>query len=362
MDIRAQLIGYPRMGPNRELKWALERAWSGRLEPDAFAARVAELRQAHLDEQRDAIGSAVDDYFLYDEVLETALMLGIAPASEAGRIGADAFGVLTALARGTPDREAWEMTKWFDTNYHYVVPEISGPIGELNPLPWREPMGDPNVTWAVLGPYSLVKLSKIADGLDPAELARQAGRALWTWARDNAENLTLQVDEPCLGMVMDDADRSLLEAAYAESVDLGLATPPLVTVQFGRASAETVEALGRKGFVVQVPVESVAQMRGTAAWDTQPEHLVAVMDGRSVWPDDFGRTQAALTDTDDGKVVRIVPSTSLMFLPVTTEGEELPAGFQFAREKARALADWPAAIAKGTAPEAPQPPPADWPA
>ncbi|MGI8929501.1 MAG: 5-methyltetrahydropteroyltriglutamate--homocysteine S-methyltransferase, partial [Candidatus Limnocylindrales bacterium] len=102
MDIRAQLIGYPRIGPNRELKRALERAWSGRMETDAFLARTAELREAHLAEQREAIGSAVDDYFLYDEVLETALMLGIAPAPDVNRIGEDPFGVLTALARGTP--------------------------------------------------------------------------------------------------------------------------------------------------------------------------------------------------------------------------------------------------------------------
>ena len=79
MNITAQLIGYPRIGPNRELKWALEKAWAGRMEADAFAARIAELRHAHLDEQREAIGSTVDDYFLYDEVLETAMMLGIAP-------------------------------------------------------------------------------------------------------------------------------------------------------------------------------------------------------------------------------------------------------------------------------------------
>ena len=83
MDVTADLIGYPRIGPNRELKWALEKAWSGRMEPDAFAARIAELRQAHIDDQRSAIGSAVDDYFLYDEVLETALMLGIAPDEHA---------------------------------------------------------------------------------------------------------------------------------------------------------------------------------------------------------------------------------------------------------------------------------------
>ena len=92
MDVSAQLIGYPRIGPNRELKWALEKrlvaaAWT----PMRFGRAIDELRRAHLDEQRDAIGSAVDDYFLYDEVLETALMLGIVPGGRCD--GTDAFGV-----------------------------------------------------------------------------------------------------------------------------------------------------------------------------------------------------------------------------------------------------------------------------
>ena len=364
MDIRAQLIGYPRIGRNRESKWALERAWSGRMEPEAFATRIAELRDAHLAEQREAIGSAVDDYFLYDEVLETAMMLGIAPAADASRIKDGAFGVLTALARGTPEREAWEMTKWFDTNYHYVVPEIEGPIQPLRPLPWREPVGDADVTWAVLGPYSLIKLSKLADGLDAGNLARSAGGALWTWIREQAavdRKFSIQLNEPWLGMVMTEDDIALRDAAYGGSENLGMAQTPIVTVQFGRAAAETVETLGRHGFAVQVPVASVQELRETPAWDAQPEHVIAVMDGRSVWPDDFETARAALDGTDDGRTVRIVPSTSLMFLPVTVEGEDLPAGFQFAREKARALARWPEALASGTAPEVPQPAPVEWP-
>jgi 5-methyltetrahydropteroyltriglutamate--homocysteine methyltransferase len=360
MDIRAQLIGYPRIGPNRELKWALERAWSGRMDHATFAERIAELRQQHLDEQRDAIGSAVDDYFLYDQVLETALMLGIAPEGEAERIGSDAFDVLTAAARGTPEREAWEMTKWFDTNYHYVVPEIAGPVGELRPLPWREPVQDAAATWAVLGPYSLVKLSRLADGLDPVTVARSVGDALWAWARANP-GVALQLDEPCLGMVMSDADVAIREAAYAGAADLSPQTTPIATVQFGRASADTVEALGRLGFAVQVALADVPAMRQTAAWEAQPEHVVAVMDGRSVWPDSFEAGRDGLAGADDGKPIRLVPSTSLMFLPVTVEGEHLPAGFQFAREKARALASWPEALASGRVPEIVQPPMASWP-
>ena len=354
MDVRAQLIGYPKIGPRRELKWALEKMWSGRMEADAFDARIAELRQAHLDEQRDAIGSAVDDYFLYDEVLETALMLGVVPWQ-----ADDAFGVLTALSRGTPEREAWEMTKWFDTNYHYVVPEISAPVDTLRPLPWREPI-DRAASWAILGPYSLVKLSKL-DGVDAQELAASAGAAIWAWV-GLQPGLHLLLDEPCLGMVMTDDDRAIRDAAYDGADQLDLAEPPLVAVQFGRASEETLEALGRIGLAVQVPVEQVAALRGTAAWDAQPEHVIAVMDGRSVWPDSFEVAAGALDGLDDGKVVRLVPSTSLGLLPYTVDGEDLPAGFQFAREKARALGSWPSALASGQAPSVPTPPAVEWPA
>ncbi len=357
----AQLIGYPRIGPNRELKWALERAWSGRMDREAFTARTAELRRNHLAEQRDEIGSAVDDFFLYDEVLETALMLGICRVEEARDLEGDPFAALTGLARGTPEREAWEMTKWFDTNYHYVVPEIDGPLGTLRPLPWREPTGDPDVTWAVLGPYSLAKLSKLADGVDAASVARAAGQAILSYVADRTASdpsFRVQLNEPCLGMQMSQSDVDLRDAAYETA---GEVRGAIVTVQFGRASAETIESLGRRGLSVQVPVAEIAALRGTAAWEAQPEHVVAVMEGRTPWPDDFATAHAALANEDDGKVVRLVPSTSLMFLPYTVEGEDLPAGFQFAREKARALAAWPAALESGEAPSVPQPPPADWP-
>jgi len=360
--IQAQLIGFPRIGPNRELKWALERAWSGRMDRAAFETRIGELRQSHLDEQRAAIGSAVDDFFLYDEVLETALMLGICRTAEAASLGSDPFAALTGLARGTPEREAWEMTKWFDTNYHYVVPELDGDVGPLTPLPWRTPIsGAGDVTWAILGPYSLVKLSKLADGIDPVETARAAGSAIWAWAAEQSASdpgFRLQLDEPSLGMVLGEADIAIRDAAYEGA---RLSSPAIVTVQFGHASAETLETLGKRGLAVQVPVGRVSELRGTPAWEAQPEHVVAVMEGRTPWPDDFEVARAALDGADDGKAVRLVPSTSLMFLPYTVEGEDLPDGFQFAREKARALAAWPAALESGTAPTVAQPPPATWP-
>ena len=355
MHVVAQLIGYPRIGPNRELKWALEKAWSGRSTPADFAARVAELRAAHIAEQRELIGSAVDDFFLYDEVLETALMLGVRPAG----LDLTAFDLLTALARGTPEREAWEMTKWFDTNYHYVVHELDRLPGALTPLPWREPITD--TIWPILGPYSFVRLGK-HPGLDATDLARAAGAAIGAWARSQPRGFRLQLDEPCLGLRLDPVDEALRDAAYDALGEPSTDTAPLVTVQFGAASDSTLEALGTRGYAVQVALERVPALRGTPAWEAQPEHVVAVMDGRSVWPDSFEAVRPALGGADDGRTVRIVPSKSLMFLPYTTRGEDLPAYFQFAREKARALASWAAALGGGPEPATAQPPSVTWPA
>ena len=361
MGIVTQLIGYPRIGPQRELKWALERMWSGRMERAAFEERLAELRDGHLAEQRELIGSAIDDFFLYDEALESALMLGRVPDDLAGELFTDPFGVLSALARGTARREAWEMTKWFDTNYHFVVPEIERLPTEFRPLPWREPIS--GSIWPILGPFSLVKLARLAPGIDPGEVAGAAGAALWAWVRSQGAHdpeFRLQVDEPCLGLTLDEQDRSLRDAAYAGARHR-LANPPIVTVQFGEADLDTLEQLGNAGFAVQVPLASLDRIQGSPGWDAQPELVVSVMDGRSVWPDRYGPVRALLVPlVDDSRTIRLVPSTSLMFLPYTIAGENLPGGFQFAREKARTLASWGSTIpAEG--PESPQPPTAEWP-
>jgi 5-methyltetrahydropteroyltriglutamate--homocysteine methyltransferase len=338
MSLRPRLIGYPRIGPQRGLKWALEGRWAGSIGPADFETRVAAFREQHLTEQRLLVGMAVDDFFLYDQALETAMMLGAVPAWAASD---DPFESLTGLARGSRDHEAWEMTKWFDTNYHYVVPEITSPPKALETLPWREPVSD--TTWAILGPYSLVKLSKMA--VDPAEVAAAAAHAVWDWAAGRA--VRLQLDEPCLGLVLSDDDRRLLEAAY-RSVPAELS--PFVSVQFGRADLLTVALLSERGAVVQVPHTHLDELAGAEAWSTAPERLISVMDGRSIWVDDPRPATKALA-TLTNATVHVCPTTSLMFLPYTIEGEELPEGFQFAREKAAALREWVTALNEGRLPD-----------
>ena len=348
-DYSVHLIGYPRIGPNRELKWALEHHWAGKIERPKFETRIGELRTAHLDEQRSIAGTATDDFFLYDETLETAMMLGLVPGWAAAD---DPFDALTALARGRTDHEAWEMTKWFDTNYHYVVPEITDLPQRFEPLPWRQPVDD--ATWAVLGPYSLTKLSKLA--VDSEEFAAASGAALWDWVRRQAgtqPGFRLQVNEPVLGLALDGGDDDILAAAYGSTLDLGLDATPLLSVQFGTAAPETIARLGELGFAVQLPLDAVAELAGSDTLAVQRELLISVADGRSVWPDDFTGVAEALAGIDDGRPIHLTTTASLMFLPYTVDGEDIPAGFQFAREKAADLERLAAALSSGTTVEAP---------
>ena len=137
---------------------------------------------------------------------------------------------------------------------------------------------------------------------------------------------------------------ALRDAAYADAA-LGLTETPIVTVQFGEADPDTIEMLG---LWVRGPGAA-----GLAAAAGRDHRLVALPGAGRVgdgWSERVGRPLRAVQQAlaalgDEARTVRIVPSTSLMFLPYTVEGEDLPAGFQFAREKARTLAAWGATLA-----------------
>ena len=126
----ASNLGFPRIGPDRELKRALEAYWAGRSTADDLAAAAHDIRCANWQLQADAGIEHVpsNDFSLYDHVLDTAVMLGAIPGRFAHRAGLSNLDRYFAMARGLADGgssiPAMEMTKWFDTNYHYIVPEL----------------------------------------------------------------------------------------------------------------------------------------------------------------------------------------------------------------------------------------------
>src|SRR5262245_28276824 len=129
MSHAAYALGYPRIGERRELKRALERFWQGTIDHGQLIDEARVLRERHWQQQKDAglDRLPVGDFALYDLVLDTALRFGIVPA-RARRDAAHPLDVYFRMARGRsrgePATEACDMTKWFGTNYHYVVPEL----------------------------------------------------------------------------------------------------------------------------------------------------------------------------------------------------------------------------------------------
>ncbi|HUH77329.1 MAG TPA: 5-methyltetrahydropteroyltriglutamate--homocysteine S-methyltransferase, partial [Devosia sp.] len=170
-------LGFPRIGVRRELKTALELYWKGDTAAPALLAKAAELRARHWQDQRaagiDIIPS--NDFTLYDHMLDTTAMLGAIPPRFAGID--DALEQYFAMARGTETAPAMEMTKWFDTNYHYIVPELhraqSFTLASTKALDaYREAKALGIQTRPVLvGPVTWLSLGKAKDeGLAPLEL------------------------------------------------------------------------------------------------------------------------------------------------------------------------------------------------
>src|SRR3979490_1961037 len=138
---RTAVLGLPRIGPDRELKFALESHWAGAPGPAELLETARGLRAANWQRAHaagiDVIPSG--DFSLYDHVLDTAWALGAIPA-RGGGLDRDDLGAYFALARGTADQRPLEMTKWFDTNYHYLVPELDrGQRFDLRADHWTEP-------------------------------------------------------------------------------------------------------------------------------------------------------------------------------------------------------------------------------
>ena len=136
-SIAAGNLGYPRIGLHRELKFALERFWSGECSSQELEAAARDLRAARWRIQAEAgiVHIPSNDFSLYDHVLDTAAMLGAMPERYGWRGGSVDLATYFAMARGTSAQPAMEMTKWFDTNYHYIVPEFDAG----NRVPSRQP-------------------------------------------------------------------------------------------------------------------------------------------------------------------------------------------------------------------------------
>lgn len=364
----AHVLGFPRIGAKRELKFALERYWRDGQGADAERALAdtgRALRAAHWRTQLDAVLDwvTVGDFAWYDHVLTTLAHVGGLPE----RFGFDArtlsLADYFAAARGNAAQPAMEMTKWFDTNYHYLVPEFTPSTTFGAGVEWlfdevreAQALGHP-VKVALVGPLTLLWLGKARDGLADrlsllprllpayqALLARlKAGGVEW-----------VQIDEPIFALDVPDAWRDAAQPAYAA---LAPDAPRLLLATYFEsvdAHAALLKALPVAGLHVDL-------VRGEAQLDTilagYPADKVlscGIVDGRNVWRNDLDRSYARLeaARAQLGERLWIATSCSLLHAPVDLAAEpkldaELKQWLAFAVQKAREVAVLRDAFAKG---------------
>ncbi len=356
-------LGYPRIGRQRDLKRALEGYWSSSLDSEALLAEASRLRRERWEIQRRAGLEHIpsNDFSLYDHVLDMALTVGAVPKRFSGLGLARPLDLMFAMARGAVgEREVvpLDMTKWFDTNYHYLVPELEADQGfELGPTkPVDEFVEAKRLGMltrpVLLGPVTFLRLSRVnglasvplelLDGLLPvyAELLRQLEAAGAEW---------VQIDEPCLAQEVSVEVLEALERSYQELRTAAPSLKLLLASYFGRLG-------GNLAAVLELPVDAVHLdlIRGredlSRALELVPEAMalsLGVVDGRNVWRTDpgpaLGLIREAVTKLGEARVM-VAPSCSLLHVPVSLEAEsaldpELRSWLAFAEEKLLELAD-----------------------
>ncbi|MEV6400965.1 5-methyltetrahydropteroyltriglutamate--homocysteine S-methyltransferase [Streptomyces sp. NPDC051907] len=369
---RATVYGYPRQGQNRELKKAVEGYWKGRVTADALKEIAEGLRRSNWQQLADAGVHEVPtgDFSYYDHVLDTSVMVGAVPARHRAAVDADALDGYFAMARGNQDVAPLEMTKWFDTNYHYLVPEL-GPdtvfqtdstkqVAEL-----KEALALGHTARPVLvGPVTYLLLAKPAPGVaadfEPLTLL---DRLLPVYAEVLADLRAagaewVQLDEPALVQDRTPAELNAAARAYRE---LGALTdrPKLLVASYFDRLGEALPVLAKApvdGLALDFTEAAAANLDALAAVGGLPgKRLVAgVVNGRNIWINDFEKslsTLATLLGLADR--VDVAASCSLLHVPIDAAAErdtdpQVLRWLAFARQKTTEIVTLARGIAQGT--------------
>ena len=333
IEFTATVLGSARIGPNRELKKAVESYWAGKLDAVGLESVARTLRESTWRELAAAgLDSVpVNTFSYYDHMLDTAVLLGALPPRVMG-LGTE-LDRYFAAARGTDAVAPLEMTKWFDTNYHYLVPEISPDTTFslhsekiVDDLKQAVALGI-SARPVIIGPITFLLLSKAVGGSAPLldrleEILPLYGELLTTLAHSGAE--WVQIDEPAL---VADRTRSEIDAAKkAYDFLSAVSTRPaiLLASYFGDlgAALPVLASTGVEGFSIDLTVpgtvEQVAVVPALAG-----KHIVAgIIDGRNIWRTDLDRalaTSASLLGS--AKSLAVSSSCSLLHVPYTLDGE-----------------------------------------
>ncbi len=359
----AHNLGFPPLGAGRELKRATEGYWSGKLSHEGLLKVGAELRARHWRLQQQAGLDVVpsNDFSYYDRVLDTCALVGAVPKRygwPGGPVDVDTyFAMARGVQTGGRDVTAMEMTKWFDTNYHYIVPEFepgqtfrlssSKPVDEFQEAKalgiHTKPVLIGPVTFLLLGKTRTARFDRLTllDALLPvyAEALSRLAAAGATW---------VQLDEPCLALDRTPAEREAFGRAYRFLAERAPKVKILVATYFAGLddnlpTAVELPVAGLHVDVTRAAGRLDALLEGWPAGGGREGKVLSlgVIDGRNIWKADLG---AVLRQLEDGleragaAQLWVAPSCSLLHVPIDLELEtsldsELKGWLAFAKQK-----------------------------
>ena len=350
----ASNLGFPRVGAKRELKRAIEGFWQGEIDREEFLATARRLRRRHWELQRDLGIEHIpsSDFSLYDHVLDTAVMVGAIPRRFHRGDGPIDLATYFAMARGTQEIAPLDMTKWFDTNYHYLVPEfaLGQPIGLTSTAP-VDAMLEARALGirtrpVLLGPVSFLSLGKskspglapltLLDRLLPVyeEIVGQLAEAGADW---------IQIDEPVLAFDLPAEAVAAVERTYRRLAAVSGRIKICLATYFGDLHENLPVALRLPVAAVHLDlVRGPDQLDRALGLVSAGQMLsLGLIDGRNVWRCDLERAMD-LAERAAAKLgadrIMVGPSCSLLHCPIDLELEdgldpELKGWLAFARQK-----------------------------
>ncbi|SES38579.1 5-methyltetrahydropteroyltriglutamate--homocysteine S-methyltransferase [Psychrobacillus sp. OK032] len=349
VNVQSSNIGYPRIGGKREWKRALESFWNGSISEEELITTTDAIRLASLRKQKE-LGIdliPVGDFSLYDHVLDTSVMFGVVPKRFEYTGGKVSLETYFAIARGNKEAVASEMTKWFNTNYHYIVPELEGVTPQLvenRPLTFykeaKEKVGIDGKP-VILGPVTYIKLARtenftsLLQQFTPLyiQLLKELSEAGAQW---------VQIDEPILTSKLSSEEFEQVKQVYAAIHEAVPELNIILQTYFEKvANYEAVAALPVKGLGLDFVHGDSLELLQKHGFPQDKALFAGVIDGRNVWRANLDEKVALLNEIQsyvqkDRLIVQ--PSASLLHVPVSTKPEErldsiIKGGLAFADEK-----------------------------
>jgi len=354
MEVRTVIAGFPRIGEKRELKKALEGYWNNNISTADLNSVSYRLREKQWRDQKERGIDLIscNDFSWYDSMLDTAVMLNTVP--ERFRTITDKIELYFSMARGTGDSHAMEMTKWFNTNYHYIVPELDDGIKfVLNPEKIISEFNEaknqgvtPKIN--IIGPLTFLGLSKCKEGGDCYKYSERVVpvyRELIEEISSLDETVYLQIDEPVFARDPSELQLSLLKKTYDELAGLRNNVRIIVTTYFEHSNEATAVLIGTPVWGIGLDFVHGADNLKFIKNFNGKKLVAGVVDGRNVWVNNLQKTLgfldglASIIPKDD---IIIGTSCSLLHVPYSAqfESENIKTDrlFSFAIEKVNEVA------------------------